>query len=155
MILLISKLKFQIYKLKNKKGEAYIDVAIKLLISITLIVFAINAFSAFMTYRDMDVMSKEILEVATYYGTTDTNNEHVKHAIDVYKKENRLATTNVEIKTESGGYTEGSNSHVQLGKSITVTVSDEHPLVGFGIFSKTFSVPMSIQHTGLSEVYWK
>ncbi len=152
---MILKLKSKLNKLQNKKGEAYIDVAIKFLIAIYLVVFGINAFSAFMTYRDMDVMSKEILEVATYYGTTDTNDEHVKHAIDVYQKETGLTTTNVKITTEENGYADESNSHIQLGKSITVTVSDEHPLVGFGMFSKTFSVPMSIQHTGLSEVYWK
>lgn len=153
---MISKFKFKLKKLKsNKKGEAYVDVAVKFLVAVAIVVAAINIFSAFMTYRDMDIMSKEILEVATYYGTTDTNDEHVKHAIDVYQRETGLTTTNVRITTEENGYADESSSHVQLGKSITVTVSDRHPLVGFGVFSETFSVPMSIQHTGLSEVYWK
>ena len=154
MITLI-KLKDFKGKIKNKKGEGYIDTAVKFLIAIALVVFAVNVFTMFKTYRDLDIMSKEILEVATYYGTTDTNNEKVKHAIEVYQKETGLTTTDVKITTEDGGYAEGSNTNVQLGKTITVIVSDDHPIIGFGVFSDVVSIPMSTHHTGLSEVYWK
>lgn len=142
-------------KIKNKKGEGYIDTAVKFLIAIALVVFAVNVFTMFKTYRDMDIMSKEILEVATYYGTTDTGNDNIKHAIDVFKEETGLDTAIVSIMTEEDGYAEGSNKNVQLGKTITVKVEDKHPIIGFGVFSEMVSIPMSTHHTGLSEVYWK
>lgn len=142
-------------KIKNKKGEGYIDTAVKFLLAIALVVFAVNVFTMFKTYRDMDIMSKEILEVATYYGTTDTENDKVQHAIEVFKKETGLDTATVSITTEEDGYAEGSNTNVQLGKTITVKVEDEHPVIGFGVFSEMVSIPMSTHHTGLSEVYWK
>lgn len=151
----LRKLKTFKGKIKNKKGEGYIDTAVKFLIAIALVVFAVNVFTMFKTYRDMDIMSKEILEVATYYGTTDTGNDNIKHAIDVFKEETGLDTAIVSIMTEEDGYAEGSNKNVQLGKTITVKVEDKHPIIGFGVFSEMVSIPMSTHHTGLSEVYWK
>ena len=101
--------------------------------------------------NDNDIVKNDITnDDSTSSNNMESNNVRNSNVV----KENKT-TTNVKITTEENGYADENNSHVQLGKSITVTVSDEHPLVGFGVFSETFSVPMSIQHTGLSEVYWK
>lgn len=144
--------------LKNKKGESsYIDTVVKLLLATVIVIFAINIFAMLNTYRNLDVLSKQLTEVVTYYGTTDINEEHVAHAIETYSKAAKIEDVEVTVTAEEEGRLNdgGDENRVQLGNLITVSCKLESPIIGFGIFSDFVSVPMEVSHIGLSEVYWR
>lgn len=57
--------------MKSKRGDGYIDVVIAVLVSMMLLVMALNIFSFFTLKQDLDYFTKEMLEVATAEGRTN------------------------------------------------------------------------------------
>lgn len=132
--------------IRSKKAEGYIDVAVSLICIMMVIVLALQVFSFLTLKMDMDYFAREMVKVATVYGTTDAN------AID---------TRQAELEEELGfsptvswsGTVYHKNKTVQYGKVIHVTISHQASLIGFGVIN----VPLTLTATysGLSQQYWK
>lgn len=56
--------------LKSKRGDGYIDVVVGVLVSMMLIVLALNVLSFFTLHQDLDYFAKEMIEAACADGQT-------------------------------------------------------------------------------------
>ena len=133
--------------IKSKSGETYIDVSVMVLCAMMLIVLALNTFSFFAVKQDLDHFAKEMIKVATTAGRIESP------AID-----NRMA----ELTTETGlnptvtfdaPIHNSTFSWVQLGNTITVTLTYQTHFRGFGLFN--VPITLTARHSGLSQRYWK
>ena len=132
--------------LKNKKAEGYIDVAVAVLVIAFIFIFVISIWSMVTLKQDMKYMAGELLEVATVTGRVDSETE---------ARFNELCaeagfTPTVQFEAV---YYDILSGKVQLGNVITVTLTTEMVLPGFGGFRLPFRV--SVTQSGLSRVYWK
>lgn len=132
--------------LKNKRAEGYIDVAVTVLVIALVIALIFSIWSMVTLKQDMTYIAGELLEAATVSGRIGP------------EVEARFA----ELCTEAGftptvqysaTYFDASSGKVQLGDVITVTLTTEMVLPGFGGFELPFDV--SVTKSGLSKMYWK
>jgi len=132
--------------LKSKRGDGYIDVVVGVLVSMMLIVLSLNVFSFLTVKQDMDYFAKEMIYSASAYGKTtgEVNNR------------------NTELVAETGlnptitwqtTYFNASAKTVQLGNTITVTLTYRTYVKGFGVFK--IPITLTAKHSGLSQKYWK
>ena len=130
----------------NNRGEGYIDVVISVLVSMMVIILALNVFSFLTLKQDMDYFAKEMIYSASAYGKTtgEVNNR------------------NAELVAETGlnptitwqtTYFNASARTVQLGNTITVTLTYSTYVKGFGVFK--IPITLTAKHSGLSQKYWK
>jgi len=133
--------------IKSKRGDGYIDVVVAVLVSMMLLVMALNIFSFFTLKQDMDYFGKEMIEVATANGNTmgDVN----------YRYYELVDETGIYPSYSFYGseYYNGSYNKVQLGDTIKITMRYTTYVKGFGIFQ--IPVTLTVVHSGLSEHYWK
>ena len=132
--------------LKNKKAEGYIDVAVAVLVIAFVLILIISIWSMITLKQDMTYMARALVEAATVSGRIGP------------EAEARFA----ELCAESGftptvsfsaTYFDPITGKVQLGEVISVTLTTEMILPGFGGFELPFDV--SVTQSGLSRVYWK
>ena len=132
--------------IQSKRGDGYIDVVVAVLVTMMLLILALNIFSFFTLKQDMDYYAKEVLEVACAEGQTSG---------EIY---NRY----YELGDEMGFYPSFSwqttyyNSpyrRVQLGDQIKITMTYRTYVKGFGIFK--IPVTLTVTKSGVSEKYWK
>lgn len=131
--------------LRNKRGEGYIDVVISVLVSMMVIVLALNVFSFLTMKQDMDYFAKEMLEAATTNGSTVGN----------------TTTRYYELADETGLYPIYSwtanyydyYGNVQLGNTIKITLTYHSYVKGFGVFK--IPITLTVNQSGLSQKYWK
>jgi len=132
--------------IKSKRGDGYIDVVVGVLVSMMLIVLSLNVFSFLTVKQDMDYFAKEMIFSASAYG----------------KSTGEVNTRNNELVAETGltptitwltTYFNASAKTVQLGDTITVTLTYSTYLKGFGIFK--IPITLTAKHSGLSQRYWK
>ena len=132
--------------LKNKKAEGYIDVAVAVLVIAFVLILMISIWSMITLKQDMTYMARELVEAATVSGRIGP------------EVEARFA----ELCAESGvtptvafsaTYFDPITGKVQLGEVISVTLTTEMILPGFGGFELPFDI--SVTQSGLSRVYWK
>ena len=132
--------------LKNKRAEGYIDVAVTVLVIALVIALIFSIWSMVTLKQDMTYIAGELLEAATVSGRIGP------------EVEARFA----ELCAEAGftptvrypaTYFDASSGKVQLGDVITVTLTTEMVLPGFGGFELPFDV--SVTKSGLSKMYWK
>lgn len=136
-----------IKKLKNKKGEGYIDTAVGVVCAMMVIVLALNVFSFLTLKQDLDYFNKELTKTVCFYGKTGSE----------------VAERYVELCDEIGIYpmmdfsgTEYFNSTkgtVQLGDRVVVNLDYETYVRGLGVFK--IPVTLNSVQSGLSEKYWK
>lgn len=133
--------------LRNRKGEGYIDTVIAVLVSMMLIVFALNVFSFFTLKQDLDYFAKEMLYSATTSGRT-TNEVSVRYV--ALCEELGFSPSYSYAGTD---YYNASTGKVQLGDTVIVTITYNTYVKGLGVFK----VPITIKacHSGLSQMYWK
>lgn len=133
-------------KVLNKRGEGYIDVAVSVLVTMMLIVLALNVFSFFVIRQDMDYFAREMVSAAAVNGCTA----------------GETATRYSELAQETGlrpqyawdtDYCDAADQRVQLGDTIKVTLTCGSYTVGFGIFK--IPVTLTASYSGLSQMYWK
>lgn len=132
--------------LKNKKAEGYIDVAIAVLVTALALILAVSIWSMVTRKQDMNYMCSELLDVATVTGK-------VGDEVRVRYEELCIESGFRPDVDFSATYFDSATGTVQLGDSITCTLSYEMTLPGFGDFSLPFRV--SVTKSGLSRVYWK
>lgn len=132
--------------MKSKRGDGYIDVVVSVLVSMMVLVMALNIFSFFTLKQDLDYFTKEMLEVATTEGRTNG---------EVYNRYYELADETGIYPSYwwTADYYNLSYRAVQLGNSIKITMYFTTYVKGFGIFK--IPVTLTATHSGLSEQYWK
>ena len=132
--------------LKNRKAEGYIDVAIAVLVIVFLLVLALSVFKLVTLNQDIKYMCEELV-------TTATLNGKVGDEVDE-RFEELCAETGVRPRlTITATYFNATTKTVQLGDTITVKLTYETSLAGFGDFELPFEV--SVSSSGLSRIYWK
>ena len=133
-------------KLKNKRGEGYIDMCVGVVVFVMVLVIAINIFS-FITLRiELDQIADELIEEATYRGAFDGEFSMRDDAMmDQYFY--------YDIETGADKYFNTSLRRVQLGDAMWVKVSVDTYIKGLGVFK--IPVTVSVKKSGLSEKYWK
>jgi len=132
--------------LKSKRGDGYIDVVVSVLISMMLIVLALNVFSFLTVKQDMDYFAKEMIYSASAYGKTtgEVNNRNTELVVET--------GLNPTITWQTT-YFNASAKTVQLGNTITVALTYSTYVKGFGVFK--IPITLTAKHSGLSQKYWK
>lgn len=133
-------------KLKNKKGDGYIEVAVAVLVIAFVLIFTVSIFSMIALKQDLNYMCRELIEVATVSGgVTDA----------VYQRYDELcAETGLNPSVYySAIYFDRAAGKVQLGDTITCTLTANLTLPGFGGY--VFPFAPEVTQSGLSRVYWK
>jgi len=132
--------------LVTTNGEGYIDVAVSVLVSMMLLVLTLNIFTFLTIKQDMDYFAKEMIFSATNFGKT---NDEVDTRYAELIAETGLAPT----VTWQAAYFNASDKTVQYGDTITVTLTYQTYVRGFGVFK--IPVTLIAKHSGLSQMYWK
>lgn len=132
--------------LKNRKAEGYIDVCVGIVVLLSVLVLTLNIYSFLTLKQDMDEITEQLIESAT---STGCFGDDFNARVSAMKKQ--FFDFDVTVSAES--WYNASYKRVQLGKTMTVTISVKRTLIGFGIFE----IPITATSTrsGLSEHYWK
>lgn len=132
--------------LKNKKAEGYIDVAVAVLVIAFVLILIISIWSMITLKQDMTYMARELVEAATVSG-------RIGPEIEARFAELCAESGFTPTVSFSATYFDPITGKVQLGEVISVTLTTEMILPGFGGFELPFDV--SVTQSGLSRVYWK
>ncbi len=133
-------------KLKNKRGEGYIDMCVGVVVFVMVLVIAINIFS-FITLRiELDQVADELIEAATYSG---------EFRSDFNKADNAMMEDyfNYDLDWGADKFFNTALGRVQLGDRMWVEVSYDTYIKGLGVFK--IPVTVTVKKSGLSERYWK
>lgn len=129
-------------KIKNIRGEGYLDVAIGMFCIMLVVAFALTLFPVFLKKQQLDTFADEIVRQAEIIGSTDVGTR-----ITQLKEETGL---DPDIRWECDYF---SGNRVQLNGDITVTLTDRVD-IGFFVFG-SFPIELKAKATGKSEVYYK
>lgn len=131
---------------RSQKGEGYIDVVIGILALMAVLVVTLNIFEFMTLKEDLDEISGQLIETATFNGCFDTTFDE-----RVDDLQNRFFQFDVE--TDAQEYFNTSYKRVQLGDKMEVTVSVETYVRGLGVFK--IPITVTSHRSGISEKYWK
>lgn len=129
-------------KIKNIRGEGYLDVAIGMFCIMLVVALALTLFPVFLKKQQLDTFADEIVRQAEIIGSTDVGSR-----ITQLKEETGL---DPDIRWECDYF---SGNRVQLNGDITVTLTDRVD-IGFFVFG-SFPIELKAKATGKSEVYYK
>ena len=132
--------------LKNKKAEGYIDGAVAVLVIAFVLILMISIWSMITLKQDMTYMARELVEAATVSG-------RIGPEVEARFAELCAESGFTPTVSFSATYFDPITGKVQLGEVISVTLTTEMILPGFGGFELPFDV--SVTQSGLSRVYWK
>ena len=131
---------------KAKRGEGYIDVVISVFVLMMVIVLALNVFSFLAIKQDMDYFAKEMIFTATAFGRTTVE-------VNARYAELEAETGISPVVSWQANYHAASARTVQYGDTITVTLTYQTTLKGFGAIP--IPITLMAKHSGLSQMYWK
>jgi hypothetical protein len=132
-----------IKKLKEKKGDGYVDVAVFILVVVLVLAAITKIVPAFIIKNQLDHFSEEALRQAQIQG---------KINIDCTEIADDLGISPEEVKWEAD--TLSGTNKVQLDQNITVEAKQKYDIGNFGPFG-SFSIDLIGKASGKSEVYWK
>ena len=132
--------------LKSKKGEGYIDVVVGIFALMMVLVLTLNIYEFFVLKQDLDEISGQLIETATFNGCFDSEFDERCAAL-----EGQFFDFDVDTNAES--YFNAHYERVQLGDTMEVTVSYQTYVKGLGVFK--IPVTVSSHRSGISEKYWK
>ncbi len=133
-------------KLLNNRAEGYIDICVGIIALLSVLVLTLNVYSFFTLKQDLDEISEQLIEVATYNGCFgDEFNERAEQL------KTQLFDFDVDVSADS--FYNASYKRVQLGNTMKVTVSAHTKVVGIGIVN--IPVTCTSTRSGISEHYWK
>lgn len=130
----------------SKKGEAYIELCLQMLIFVASLVIAINVLSFANLYVEMGRVSDELIQVATYNGGfTD----------EFWEADTQLKAKyfDYNVTCSADEYFNEAYKRVQLGDIMTLTLTKQSYLKGVGGFK--IPVTVTVSRSGISEKYWK
>jgi len=131
-------------KLKSKKGEGYVDVAITVMIIAFVLIFMVNIVYLIALNQNMKIAADQIAEYASMNGTIN---------IDGFVNEQREKLGVNFLCSFEGSRTIDNSGKVQLGDRIECTLTYNLNFLGFGEVVHNTTITASA--SGLSEVYWK
>lgn len=133
-------------KILNQKGEGYIDICVGIIALLSVLVLTLNVYSFLTLKQDLDEISEQLIETATYNGCFgDEFNERAESL------KSQLFDFDVSVSADS--YYNVSYKKVQLGNTMKVAVKVQTKLVGIGIVN--IPVTCTSTRSGISERYWK
>jgi hypothetical protein len=128
-------------KLKSRRGEGYIDVAVLVLCAMLVIALAVKVFPVYIAKNQLDTFATELCREAEISGRVGSE---TNQRTQVLKEKTGLDPAVAWSKT----------GKIQLDQEFTVTVSVQKNIGLFGGFG-SFPITLRAQATGKSEVYWK
>lgn len=131
---------------RSQKGEGYIDVVIGILALMAVLVVTLNIFEFMTLKEDLDEISGQLIENATFNGCFDA-------AFDERAEELQNRFFQFDVETGAQEYFNTSYKRVQLGDKMEVTVSVETYVRGLGVFK--IPITVTSHRSGISEKYWK
>lgn len=131
---------------RSQKGEGYIDVVIGILALMAVLVVTLNIFEFMTLKEDLDEISGQLIETATFNGRFDT-------AFDERAEDLQNRFFQFDVETDAQEYFNTSYKRVQLGDKMEVTVSVETYVRGLGVFK--IPITVTSHRSGISEKYWK
>lgn len=132
--------------IKSKKGEVYIDVVIGIFAMMMVLVVVFNIFQFLTLKQDLDEISGQLIETATFNGCFDSEfDERVENLQNQFFE--------FEVDTDAESYFNSTYERVQLGDQMDVYVSVETYVQGLGMFR--IPVTVTSHRSGISEKYWK
>ena len=132
--------------LRSKKAEGYIDIAVAVLVIVFLLILILSVFSAATQAQDLKYICTELVETAALSG-------RIGSEVDARYAELCEETGLSPAMTFTAEYFETVTGKVQLGDTISCTLTMETSIMGFG--AKIFPFEMTATKSGLSQIYWK
>lgn len=130
----------------SKKGEGYIDVVVGIFAMMMVVVAVLNIFQFMTLKQDLDEISGQLIETATFNGCFDNEfDERVEGLQDQFFDFN--------VTTDAEEYFNAAYKRVQLGDQMDVYVSVQTYVQGLGMFR--IPVTITSHRSGISEKYWK
>lgn len=131
-----------INKIKENRGEGYIDVVVYVLIAMIIIALAIKVFPAFIVKDQLNTLANQVLRESQLQGKINIDYFNIAESIGI-EPDTIIWDANVF-----------DYDKVQFNEEITVTCTANVEIGLFGEFG-SFSIPLKGRATGKSEVYWK
>lgn len=132
--------------LKSTKAEGYIDVVIGIFAMMMVLVLTLNIFEFMTLKQDLDEISGQLIETATFNGCFDGEfDERVENLQNQFFE--------FEVDTDAESYFNATYERVQLGDQMDVYVSVQTYVQGLGMFR--IPVTVTSHRSGISEKYWK
>ena len=132
--------------IKSKKGEGYIDVVIGIFAMMMVLVVVLNIFQFMTLKQDLDEISGQLIETATFNGCFDSEFDERFESL-----QNQFFE--FEVDTDAESYFNATYERVQLGDQMDVFVSVQTYVQGLGMFR--IPVTVTSHRSGISEKYWK
>ena len=132
--------------LKSTKAEGYIDVVIGIFAMMMVLVLTLNIFEFMTLKQDLDEISGQLIETATFNGCFNTEFDERVESL-----ENQFFDFDVSTSAES--YFNATYKRVQLGEQMDVYVSVHTYVKGLGVFR--IPITVTSHRSGISEKYWK
>lgn len=130
----------------SKKAEGYIDVVVGIFAILMVVVVVLNIFQFMTLKQDLDEISGQLIETATFNGCFDNEfNERVESLQNQF--------FDFQVDTDAESYFNAHYKRVQLGDQMDVYVSVETYIQGLGMFK--IPVTVTSHRSGISEKYWK
>ena len=128
-------------KLRDSRGEGYIDVAVLVLCTMLVVALAVKVLHVYIAKSQLDTFAAELCreaEIAGRVGSETSLREQV------LREKTGLDPVVTWSKT----------GKIQLNQEFTVTVTLRRDIGLFGGFG-SFPITLTAKATGKSEVYWK
>ncbi len=130
----------------SKKAEGYIDVVVGIFAILMVVVVVLNIFQFMSLKQDLDEISGQLIETATFNGCFDNEfDERVESLQNQF--------FDFQVDTDAESYFNAHYKRVQLGDQMDVYVSVETYIQGLGMFR--IPVTVTSHRSGISEKYWK
>lgn len=128
-------------KLKDGRGEGYIDICVLVLCAMLVVALAVKVFPVFIAKNQLDTFASELCREAEITGCVGSE---TSRRAAVLREQTGL---DPDISWSKTG-------DIQLNKEVTVTVTLRKDVGMFGGFG-SFPVTLRAQASGKSEVYHK
>lgn len=128
-------------RLKSKRGDSYIDVAVLVLCAMLVVALAVKVFPIYIEKNQLDNFASELCREAEITGNVGTQTNQRAQELE---EETGLKPT---ISWSQTG-------NIQLNSAVTVTVTMQANVGLFGGFG-SFPVTLTARASGKSEVYHK
>ncbi len=133
-------------RIRNRKGEGYVDVAVAILVISFLLILLVSVFGIIHQKQTLNQMAEQIVEVAAINGCVDGE------ATERFEVLCEQMGVTPEISFDAEYYDKDSGK-VQLGDIISCTLTMETSLIGFG--GELFPIELTVTANGVSQVYWR
>lgn len=163
----------KIKKLKNKKGEIYLDTVIGFIILTLMFVFIVNTFTVIFNKQDIDYFSKEMAKIASVEGMIDKNidftsnpgatfdNDAIQKRFEDLLKDTGFDKNKLKVSWDAtndsrfdyDAATEAERRKIQYGEQLTVYLTYDIEVSGVG--AAAFNGNKTSSYSALSQIYWK